>query len=61
MWPIPLVNHAEDLQVEPDVGVVMLEMRQSVGSDIHLPGSMDYDEEDLWLVTHRPQIPSNAA
>ena len=42
-----LVDHVEDFRVEPDVGVVVAPTRQLVGSDIHLLGSMDCDEEDL--------------
>ena len=52
MWTVPLVDHVEDLQVQPDVGVVMLLTGQSVGLDIHFPKSMYCEEEDLWVVTH---------
>ena len=52
MWPVPLVDHVEDLRVPPDVGVVMLLARRSVGSNIHFSWSTYGDEEDLCLVTH---------
>ena len=59
MWPLPLVDHADDLGVQLDVGVVVLRRRESVSSDIHFPRLMYYDEEDLCLVTHQPKVASH--
>ena len=56
LWSI--MDYVEDLRVRPDIGVVVLLARQSVGSDIHFPRSTYCDGEDRCLVTHRPEVVS---
>ena len=61
MWPVPLVDHVEDLEVELDVGAVVLLAREPMGSNTDLVGAMDREEGDLCLIAYGPAVPSYAA
>ena len=55
-----MVDGGEDLRVGQDAGVVLLPTREPIGLNIDLAGAMHCDGEDLCLITHGPEVLSNA-
>ena len=55
------VSYFEDLQLEPDVGVVVLPSGQSIRSIIHLFWAVNDDKEDVCMLTHGLKVLSDAA
>ena len=55
-----VVDRVKDLRVEPDVGVVVLPTREPIRSNIDFAWAMDSDEEDLCLIAHGLEVPSDA-
>ena len=60
MRAIPTIDHLEDLQLETDVGVIVLPSGWPIGLDIGLAQAVGRDEEGVCVIAHGLKVLGDA-